>query len=236
MEQRPAGVIFDFDGTLVSTDTLREFLLHCCRQRPLWSLGGAALLSPWLIVVGLFGRWIPALTNRLVTVALWWATLGRTRSQLAGLLSSYAEALIARREAVVLPAALQQLRWHRAQGDAVFVVSGSCAAWIEPFLKRLGVGEVTVVASRLERRGLGLWLSSRCLGQEKPALLSVACNGLGTYDWHASYSDSPADVPILAVARRAYIVNASRRAQARVLRVLGGKIESVEWRCPGPTG
>ena len=223
-------MIFDFDGTLVNTDTLQEFLLHCCRRRPLWSLGGAALLAPLLIAVGIAGRWIPALTNSLVTMALWWATVGRSPRELKRLLSSYAEALIARKESVVFPAAIERLRWHQARGDTVFVVSGSCAAWIEPLLEGLGIREVTVVASRLDRRGMGLWLSRRCLGQEKPARLSIACDGLGTFDWHASYSDSPADAPILSIARRAYLVNGNSRTIARAQRVLEERLALVDWR------
>lgn len=90
---------------------------------------------------------------------------------------------------------------RRSNND--IVISASYELWIVPFCKRLGIKYV--LATRTDRDGN--ILGKNCKGEEKvKRLASVIPNAQVL----TSYSDSESDLPILKMAKTAYVVEGNK--------------------------
>lgn len=112
---------------------------------------------------------------------------------------------------------------HSNSGDRVVVVTASEENLARAFLDALGLSTVELVASRV--RGRSAVVHNR--GAEKVRQLG-AC-GI-TPPWQVAYSDSLTDLPMLAGARNAVLVNARPRDLTRARAALPGRISEVRWR------
>jgi len=111
--------------------------------------------------------------------------------------------------------ALARLRWHRARGDRVIVVSASMREWLEPFCREQDVEllctEVEVVAGKLTGRLAG----SNCSGVEKVRRIKQHVD-LTQYAAIHAYGNSRADHEMLAIAHHAWYRRFPRTSPAIV--------------------
>src|SRR6185437_4770912 len=111
---------------------------------------------------------------------------------------------------------LAVLRRHQAAGDRIVIVTGCEESLVCRVLAELRVTNVEVLASRLR--------ASR-FGRRKVELL--AQHGIDA--WQLAYSDSSQDMPMLALASEAVLVNATPKLCKRVEKALGRAVARVEW-------
>ena len=107
------------------------------------------------------------------------------------------------RPRTVRPRALEQIAWHKGNGDTGVVVSGSLAVYVQPWCESAGID---CIATELEeRRGLlsGRYLGGECTGAEKAARIRRRYN-LGQYREIYAYGDTAEDREMLALANRRY--------------------------------
>lgn len=197
----PVGVLYDFDGTLTPRDTMAGFLVHC------FARGGwrRALLLPWAAVSA--PLWLlPGGRRPLLSVTLWLATVGRSRRAVARLVRAYAAALARDAETLLYPEARARLHAHRARGEQIWVVSGSCRLWIRAVLRAAGFPEARVVASSFAFRAGGLVMTRRCTGRVKVSRL-LARAARRPLRWRAACSDGRTDLPLLSLAEHRAVVN-----------------------------
>jgi phosphatidylglycerophosphatase C len=130
---------------------------------------------------------------------------------------------LAREPGRVIRAGVAAVRAHAASGDRVVVVTASEQNLARAFLDALGLSTVELVATRVYGRS-GV-VHNR--GAEK--VRQLAARGI-TPPWHVAYSDSLTDLPMLAGARHAVLVNAAPRVLARACAALPGRVSAVRWR------
>ncbi|MBN8737218.1 MAG: haloacid dehalogenase-like hydrolase [Xanthomonadales bacterium] len=210
-------VLFDFDGVLIHGDTFGGFVRDRY-ARGWWRKALLLLAAPWLLLAMPFSR--RTVLRTLVRVGL----LGLSEARYRELAGTFAAALV-HRPRQFSREGLQALRRHVAAGDRVLIVTGCEDTLVRGVLEGLGVEGVEVLASRLQAGWFGVRSAWHNIGPRK--VESLARHGIDA--WQLAYSDSSQDLPMLALAVEAVLVNATPRSCMRVEKALGRSVTRVEW-------
>lgn len=216
----PRRVQFDFDGVLVRRDSTATFILRELRRRP-----ARLALAVGPAVAYLVTRPAPRLQGHLARLLLRLTMHRMDLDQVRASLSSLAREM-AHDERVVVQPALDAVREALARGDHVLVNSASFEDFLTPFLAAHGL-DPEIVGSTLRATSGGTVMARHNHGREK--VRSAAALG-----WTAPndivVSDSVSDLPLLATARTAVLVDVAPRTARRVRRNTTAKVELVRWR------
>ncbi len=197
---RPTLAVFDFDGTLTRRDTSLAFLAFAVGRR---RLAGALVRGAPLFFADLrsvlgrgaaYERWEIEVHIRLLRALVG----GSARARVRDLGRRFATGAMG---AMVAPAALEQVAWHRAQGHRCALVTASLDCYAEPWGWRAGFHDV--VASRLAHDDRGTIQSGfhggACWGETKLARLREVVGPLDRYTV-VVYGNGAGDRPLLARA------------------------------------
>ncbi len=184
-------VLFDFDGTLTSRDTLVEIVRFA---RGAWPLAA----------------WLMANAPRLVMMKLGLCSNGKAKQRLfahffGGMAEADFDALCLRfareRAALLRPSGVEAVRKAVETGARVLVVSASIDRWVRPFFEPFGKA-VGVIGTEVEVKGgrlTGRFATPNCHGAEKVRRISMAVGNTGDFRIEA-YGDSRGDREMLAMA------------------------------------
>jgi len=222
MEQGPAEtarrvVLFDFDGVLIRGDTFAMFMRNRY-ARTRWRKGLVLLLSPWFLLVLPFSR------RRVLRSLVHLGLLGLDEARYRDLAQAFAAGLV-RQPGRFCREGLSVLRRHQAAGDRIVIVTGCEESLVRGVLAELGITNVEVFASRLRPGRLGMRSDWHNIGRRKVELLARH----GIEAWQVAYSDSSQDLPMLALAAEAVLVNATPKLCKRVEKALGRSVTRAEW-------
>jgi phosphatidylglycerophosphatase C len=199
----PAVAIFDLDGTLTRGDTYLAFLLHVLRNKPLrlrrcLGLPGRAALCK-----------LGYLSREALKAAFLRALLkGATRAEVEQFAIPFAEKCV---RALSKPAALRRIDWHRTQGHRLVLASASVDLYVPLVGALLGFDET--VCTRVA------WRDDRLTGDldgpnlRGDAKLQAVRTLIARHPGGAmsfAYSDSHADLPLLAFADYGVAVDPDR--------------------------
>jgi len=185
--------LFDFDGTITHRDTFRPFIEFAVERRR--RVLGGLVLGPVVAAYGL--GYVPA--TRMRALAAFCGFRGRRETDLDALGARYASTF----ESVVRSEALERIRWHRAAGDRVVVVSASLRSYLRVWCETL---ELELICTELEsRRGVltGRYLGGDCTGAEKARRVRARYD-LARYPVIYAYGDTHEDRELLGLASKRY--------------------------------
>jgi phosphatidylglycerophosphatase C len=111
---------FDFDGTLARRDTLVPFLRHACG-------------TPRVVAATARAARRARDRDSLKVGAIGHLFRGRTAADLDALGRAYVPRLVE----LLRPEMVERVRWHRAEGHAVVIVSASLGVYLRPLADRL---------------------------------------------------------------------------------------------------
>jgi phosphatidylglycerophosphatase C len=211
-------VLFDFDGVLLRGDAFALFVADALKRSYPRLLLAWLLGLPLLPSLLLTRRW---LARMCVSVAL----LGLSDARYTAKAERFGRTL-ARQPGRFNREALTALRQHLAAADRVLVVTGCEQRLVRAIFDDLGLPDVELVASSLQPGMLGMRVRLHNIGRTK--LRSLAAIGVQP-EWDVAYSDSRQDLPMLAAAREAVLVNADPRLCRSVERALGRTVRRVHW-------
>lgn len=190
----PGLALFDFDGTITTSDSFLHFLL---REHGVLEL---SRFVPWALpkVVG----WGLGLVEaRVAKEAL---TAGLYRGRAVEAVEAMGEHFACvHLPALLRPRALQRLDWHAARGHEVAIVTASFRYWIEPWTRARGFH---LVATRLQERGgllTGRFDGLNCNGREKVRRVRESLD-LRRYARIWAYGNTSGDRAMLAAADEAH--------------------------------
>jgi HAD superfamily hydrolase (TIGR01490 family) len=186
--------LFDFDGTVTTTDTWTPFMRLAVR--PSRILAGQVLLSP--IVIGYRLGLVSASTCRRIAARVGFG--GEEAARMRRLGVEYATGVLT---AKLRPAALERIAWHQSRGDHVVIVSASLDLYLAPWAASRGVD--CICASLEERAGrlTGRYVGGDCTAREKVRRI-LGRYALDRYDTVYAYGDSGEDREMLELADRKY--------------------------------
>jgi phosphatidylglycerophosphatase C len=218
----PPVVVFDFDLTLTRWDTAERFF-RWLLARDGWRVAMVLLALPVLGPLMLIRR-----TRKWpVRFAVWVATLGRSLDDLPRLAEEHIRALPAGHESVFLPAAIERLQAHVAQGHRVVIATGCLEPLARALLAHAGLAHIPLAASTLRPFLGGLARARHCFGANKIPML--AAHGFAP-PWAAAYTDHHADLPVLELSAERYLVSPEPQCLARINQALPAGVTILTWR------
>jgi HAD superfamily hydrolase (TIGR01490 family) len=181
---------FDFDGTITTKDTFLPFLIRAFGRVRVYAvllrLGGEAL-KVWL------GR-----SNRDIFKVrlLRGLFVGASVAELMNIGIEHAKFIMP----WCRPGALERIRWHKAQGHRLVMVSASLNFYLEAVAAQLGFEDVLCTEmAALEGVCSGELHGENCRAAEKVRRLQVLLGALEGYEIYA-YGDSDGDAEMLSIA------------------------------------
>ncbi len=212
-------ILFDFDGVLVRGDSFSLFLRERARRQP-WRIALLPLLLP-LVPAGMHRKGRHLLLRLAVGVML----LGMGEARYRALAESHARVRALRRGCFIRDA-VSALRRHLLRGDRVLIVTGCEEHLARALLDAVGLDGIELVASRLRKGAFGMMSEVHNVGGEK--LRQLALRGVRP-PWACAYSDAGADLPMLASAESAVLVNPDAALRARMQAHLGERYAEADW-------
>ena len=195
--------IFDLDGTLTRGDTYLAFLSYMLRKDPLrvrYCLG-----LPYQVAMFKLGR----LSNDALKAAFLCAILkGATREEIERHSVPFAEKCARR---MIKPAALKRIDWHRARRHRLILASASVDLYVPLIAALLGFDEaVCTHVAWAEGRLTGELNGPNLRGVAKLRAVRELIARHSDQPIIFAYSDSYADLPLLAYADRGVAIDPDR--------------------------
>jgi phosphatidylglycerophosphatase C len=186
--------LFDFDGTVTTTDSFTPFL-YFTASRIRIALG-TALLAPMIAgyEIGLIAG------TRMRAAGAWVCFRGRSEAEINELGARYAERL----DAWVRPEMRSLIRSHQANGDQVVIVSASLGAYLDSWCRRTGVERISTELEAKAGVLTGRYAHGDCTGPEK-ARRVLERYDLARYSTVYAYGDTPEDEALLKLANRRFM-------------------------------
>ncbi len=183
--------LFDFDGTITTHDSFRDFLLFMSGKAAF--LLGILSVSHWLIafVLGLVNN--QKAKEQVTRVFL----TGMPREKF----DEYARAFVKQQlNKIVRPTAMKKILWHLQQRHRVIIVSASFTDYLKFWCEQ---HQLELISTHLEEEnGLltGRFATPNCYGPEKVRRLREYLN-LEDYETIYAYGDSKGDQEMLEIAQ-----------------------------------
>lgn len=184
-------VVFDFDGTLTTHDTLLMFLQFVFGT---WRFAmGILLFAPLIILMKLKLYDNSKCKEHLFS----WFFKGMKYTTFA----EYGKRFAKKVKTVARQDTTKSLAQHRANGDTLYIISASIKEWVEPYCQSLGVTAVLATEAEVDAYGrlTGRFSTPNCYGAEKVRRLLAVEPDRETYHLTA-YGDSSGDTEMFALA------------------------------------
>jgi len=183
-------VLFDFDGTITSENSLIKFIL--------FSKGGfkalLGILHLSLILICLQLRLIPNFKAKQRVLSCFYK--GMDKKIFLKLSEDFSLSKI---DTILRRGAMDRIAWHKKQEHTVVVVSASIESWLKPWCDK---NELFLIATRMDfADGIvnGKFSTKNCYGIEKVNRVKKEY-GLKNYDYIYAYGDSDGDKQMLSFA------------------------------------
>lgn len=186
-------VVFDFDETLTTKDTLAEFIKFA--KGSMVYYWGLIVCSPILVAYML--KLLPNYKAKEYLFAHFFQGIVYEDFKQLGIDFANRVDVIARQKT------LSALKEHKKKGHKLYVISASIQEWVKPWCVQQGVDIVMGTQVEIkDRRLTGRFLTKNCYGKEKVNRLLQAEPNRSSYKLYA-YGDSQGDKEILAFADEA---------------------------------
>lgn len=194
MEPDRKLVLYDFDGTITSKDTLFEF----CR----FVAGNALFATKVLVLVPvLFAQQLRVVSaQKAKEFFLAFFLKGLKQSEFENKCQLFADKIL---PGLIRPQALTSIQEYKNSQCRVVIVSASPQNWILPWASKVGV---EVIATRLVIEAgniTGKIQGRNCNGEEK-AIRILELIDLTSYQEIIAYGDTKGDLPMLALATQKF--------------------------------
>jgi phosphatidylglycerophosphatase C len=184
-------VAFDFDGTLIKSDSMRDFLL---KTYGVWPLLKVLAKSPALIMGMIAQSTRGSHKWEIISPIIGPITAEALNAKAYDFFHKHSKKLW-RIEA------LKAWNDHKAKGRVCVIISGSLRPILEPFADYLGAEALICTEVGYSDKGI-MPVSENCVGPEKLARLK-ASYGHGVRI-HSAYGDTKGDYEMLAAAQHAF--------------------------------
>lgn len=152
-------VVFDFDGTITTKDTLLEFIKFSKGKLQFYI--GFLLFSPLLVAMKLklYPNW--KAKERIFTYFYKGVSINEFNEWGVNFSSEI--------EGIVRAKAREAIKYHLNNKDCVIIISASVENWIKPWAKKMGIDNVIATKIETDEKDMltGRFLTKNCYGQEK---------------------------------------------------------------------
>lgn len=187
-------VLFDFDGTLTTHDTLGEFMKFYHGKPKYYA--GLAVLSPimMLYLTRVMKNW------KAKQYFLSWFLRGEKLNRFNARCLEFNEVRLPQ---LIRKGVIEAIQRYKAEGATIAVVSASAENWVQPFCSKYGL---FCLATRLETQNnliTGNILGKNCHGEEKVCRILQTFD-LSKFDDVIAYGDTSGDKEMLELAHQKF--------------------------------
>jgi phosphatidylglycerophosphatase C len=186
--------LFDFDGTITSTDTWTPFMRLAVP--PARMAQGRVLLAP--VVIGYRLGMVSSSTGRRIAARVGFRNAPAATVRQLG--DEYAARVL---PTTLRESALARIEWHKSQGDVVVVVSAALEIYLGSWCRSRNLPYICTTLEEHEGRLTGRYVDGDCSGAEKARRILQQYE-LPRYPLIYAYGDSGEDREMLALANRKY--------------------------------
>ena len=187
-------VLFDFDGTLTTRDTLLEFIrFYHGTLKFLW---GFFVTSPPIILSKL--KIIP--NWRAKEIVLTWFFKDETLEQFNSTSIAFASHCT---PSLIRPKALSEINNYLLEGWRVVVVSASAENWVKPWCDATGVECIATKLELKDNKLTGKIAGKNCYGPQKVVRILEKLN-INEYQKIVVYGDSSGDREMLELGHQKF--------------------------------
>lgn len=183
-------VLFDFDGTITSRDTLFAFAEFISGRFRF--LLGLLFLSP--VLIGHRLRFIPAQRAKEVFFSYYFR--GLAWDEFNEICARFHTHVLAK---LIRPEALSTIQQHLTEGSRVVIVSASAENWITPWAQPFSIEVIATQLETVEGKLTGKIKGKNCNNEEKVARIREQID-LSAYSRVIAYGDSSGDKAMFALA------------------------------------
>lgn len=193
MANKPVVAAFDFDVTITTKDTFIPFLYWAFGRIKVYKV--IFMLLPEIFKVSLKFSNRDTFKEKIIAALF----TGKSSKHLKIIGAGYASSFTP----LVRPKAQARIKWHKAQGHRLIMVSASLNLYLDKAAKDLGFDNLLCTTLE-EKNGLftGKLQGGNCRCQEKVNRLHSLLGDLNQYELYA-YGDSAGDEQLLKVADHA---------------------------------
>ena len=127
---------------------------------------------------------------------LLWCFFACNEKKIREISSKYATERIPK---LLMPHALEKIRWHQAQGDTIAIVSASLDLYLRPWCKEWNLDLICTDLHSTGKIFSGFILGKDCTGEEKAKRVRSKYN-LSQFNKIYAYGDTIEDVPLIKLA------------------------------------
>lgn len=185
-------VLFDFDGTITTKDTLIEFVHFYRGKKNYWL--GMLMLTPMLVLYAL--KIIPNWKAKQFFLAHYFK--GESISNFTSRCLAFSTKVL---PSLVRPGAVKAIQKYKSMNATIAVVSASAENWVKPWCDQNGI---LCLATRLEvsqNTITGKIKGRNCYGDEKVCRIKETFD-LTKYNTIIAYGDSSGDKEMLELAQQ----------------------------------
>ena len=185
-------VLFDFDGTITTRDTLLEFLIF---YKGFFKVGiGMIALSPVLILFAL--RLIPNWKAKQMLLKYFIGNVDR--DSFNHICKEFADTKLPN---LVRPKALHLIEQYQRDNATVIVVSASPENWVGPWCEQKGLHYLATQLDVADNRITGKICGRNCYGPEKVSRIKSKYS-LNSFDEILAYGDSSGDREMFGISHQ----------------------------------
>lgn len=185
-------VLFDFDGTITTKDTLLEFIRFYHGSAKF--VTGFLLNSPWLVLMKL--KVIP--NWKAKEKVLEWFFRNEEVTTFNAKCEAFNSSVMS---SLIRPKAIKEIQYHLGTDATVVVVSASAENWVKPWCSSIGVNCLATQLEIKDGRLTGKINGINCYGAEKERRIK-SCYDLNEFDEIFAYGDSRGDLEMLGLAHQ----------------------------------
>jgi HAD superfamily hydrolase (TIGR01490 family) len=187
-------VLFDFDGTITTKDTLAEFMIFY--HGKLRYVAGLALLSPF--IAAYIFKLMPNWKSKQYFLAHF------LKNQSLEIFEKRCREFSEKHlPALIRPGALEAIRQYKKNGATIAVVSASAENWVKPWCDQNGILCLSTKLEVKDNKITGKILGKNCHGPEKVCRIKDKFD-LSQFSEVIAYGDTSGDKEMLALAHKSH--------------------------------
>ena len=187
-------VLFDFDGTITTRDTLAEFMIFYHGKVKYYL--GLCVLSP--VLASYLFKWMPNWKSK--QYFLTWFLKDEKSSDFEKKCKVFSDTRLPR---LIRPAAQEQIKQYQHEGATIAVVTASAENWIKPWCDKHNILCLATQLETTDGKLTGKILGKNCHGEEKVCRIKEHFT-LTEFDRIVAYGDTSGDKQMLDLAHEQF--------------------------------
>ncbi|XOB61311.1 HAD family hydrolase [Campylobacterota bacterium DY0563] len=186
--------LFDFDGTITYKDSFFQFIKFS--KGSLKTYIGLFFLFPIILLYKL--KILPNYKAKEIVIS--WFFKNMQKEVFEELAREFSLNHI---DKIIRTKALEEINWHKNQGNDVVIVSASIEEWLKPWCNKYNIDLIGTKLEYKNDRLTGKLSTKNCYGVEKVERLTKFYNKK-EYNFIYAYGDSEGDKELLAFANKSF--------------------------------